>query len=215
MHQANDLPHPIARLPTELLEEILSHVDLRSLLRCQRVCSLWNACIPGTSASIRAAMFLPSVHDKIIPQPVTLHFTVNISVSFLDLFPYTEPPMSYTLDMPAKEVLRLREERGVLVHPLLTAGMEQGRIQQCVREWKSLHDERWRCEEPGSWTEMLACYPPVRKIGVRFTYEDDEPVLGFIEYDLHADEGDVVGKNGEGVRLGDFLIEITKLINIP
>jgi len=123
--------------------------------------------------------------------------------------------MSYTLDMPAKEVLRLREERGVLVHPLLTAGMEQGRIQQCVREWKSLHDEKWRCEMPGSWTEMLVCYPPVQRIGVRFTYEDDEPVLGFIEYDLHADEGEVAGKDGEGVRLGDFLVEVTKLINIP
>ncbi|KAF2833151.1 hypothetical protein CC86DRAFT_399797 [Ophiobolus disseminans] len=206
--------HPISSLPPELLQHIFTYLDLPSLLRCQSVCTLWNACTPSTSPSIRAALFLPRPVSTLTTPPVTMHFTVDICAYFLDLYPYTEPPLSYSFGMSTAEVRRLAG-LGVVVHPELIAGVADRRINYFVRGWKGLHGEAWRNEVYGSWMGMLVCWPPVSKIAAKFAYTDDAPVAGYVEYDLHAEEGEIVASGEEGVMLGEFMVRVQELVNIP
>jgi hypothetical protein len=53
-------------LPIEILQLIFSHLDFTALLKCRCVvCRIWTHCIPGTSAYLRKALFLPSATGTI------------------------------------------------------------------------------------------------------------------------------------------------------
>lgn len=54
----------IGDLPVEVLQNIFSHLDLRTLLRCQCVCKHWDVCIPGDSTQLHESLFLPSTITK-------------------------------------------------------------------------------------------------------------------------------------------------------
>jgi hypothetical protein len=59
---------------------------------------------------------------------------------------------------------------------------------------------------------MLACYPSVRKIKLRFKYEDNIPYTDYIWPELHALAGKV--ENEKGVGLGELASEVYRLVNI-
>ncbi|KAF2023007.1 hypothetical protein EK21DRAFT_119170 [Setomelanomma holmii] len=65
-------------VPIEVLQQILSHLDLLTLLRCRCVNRLWNGCIPGDSPELREAMFLPTtaISEASEWPPLTLFFEI-------------------------------------------------------------------------------------------------------------------------------------------
>lgn len=199
-------PHPITLLPTELLQHIFAQLDINSLLRCQSVCHHWNACIPGSSAAIHAAMFLPSPTQP-TKESVTLRFKVNIWALFPDVC--MDPILSYTLAMSSAESQHLHAKHGISMHPYFAPWVHGHRISMYTNDCK------W--SEPGDWwMKSLVCWPPVRHVQMEFEYEDDLPddVMPewYIDYDIHATEGEMSGE--EGVRLGALLGEVKRLVNL-
>jgi hypothetical protein len=67
-------------------------------------------------------------------------------------------------------------------------------------------------EDTPEWIHMLACYPPVKKILLKFKYEDDISYTDYIWPELHASAGKV--ENVNGVKLGDLVSEVYRLVNI-
>jgi hypothetical protein len=124
-----------ALLSIEILQHILSFVPLWPLLRCRRVCHLWNDCIPNTAPALRAALFLPSPRDKLVSEPITLHFTIMITASIIDVVP-CEPPLNYTMHMDPEELARL-QHIGITLHPILLGTVSEYTISDFKDVWIS------------------------------------------------------------------------------
>jgi hypothetical protein len=198
----------INTLPIEILQHIFFQLDLWSVLRCRRVCHLWNDCVPGDSPALRASMFLPSQATRTRTEPLTLHLTVHISAIFVDIYP-CEPPLVYTMCLEAAQMTHLQEQ-DIAIHPILVGTVDE----HVIRKMKDIWNSSLLGQDVGSatWMHMLACYPPVQNIRLRFEYENDIPYPDYIWPELHALEGEV--GNIKGVLLGELLSEIYTLINI-
>jgi hypothetical protein len=75
----------IGNLPTELLQEIFSPLDIWTLLKCRCVCRRWNDCIPDDSTELLALMFIPSANTKAVEVPdLKLTFLAHCYIIKLD-----------------------------------------------------------------------------------------------------------------------------------
>jgi hypothetical protein len=198
----------INTLPIEILQHVFSQLDLWSVLRCRRVCRLWNDCVPGDSRALRASMFLPSPTTRTRTEPLTLHLTVHISAILVDIYP-CEPPLVYTMCLGAAQMTHLQEQ-DIAIHPILVGTVHEHVIRKLKDVWNS--SLLGRDTGSATWMYMLACYPPVQRIRLRFEYENDIPYPDYIWPELHALEGEV--ENVKGVLLGELLSEIYTSINI-
>jgi hypothetical protein len=199
-------PHPITLLPTEILQHIFAQLGLHSLLHRQSFCHHWNACIPGSSAAIHAAMFLPSPTQP-MTESVKLRFKVNIWALFPDVC--MDPILSYTLAMSSVETQRLQDKYVIRMHPYFTPWVYGDRVSMYTNDCKWSESGDW-------WMKSLVCWPPARHVEMEFEYEDDLPddVMPewYIDYDIHATEGEM--SREEGVRLGALMGEVKRLVNL-
>jgi hypothetical protein len=82
-------------LPIKILPEINSHLDTLSLLHLHDVCRFWRHCIPGTSSSLRAAIFLPTTDNQTPWQPTTCTIKLNFRVQIHVKTGYPDHPKDY------------------------------------------------------------------------------------------------------------------------
>jgi hypothetical protein len=156
---------------------------------------------------------------------------VHITATVHDVVP-CEPPLAYAVHTARDELARA----GVAVHPVLLGEVREDTITAFKHAWHAatLGPSPRRCEpplwmaDPGplavrplnaplpagapGWLGMSATWPPVRRVRLRFAYQDDIPHAGYVWYEYHAKEG--VVENEKGVGIGELVSEVYRLVNI-
>jgi hypothetical protein len=203
-----DTPRPrtigSGMLPIEVLQEIFSHLDLFTLMRCCQVCGLWNQCIPGDSPSLRMAMFLPtpqhnaSRYEMAPINAFIFNFGVTLNGDFQNLEDrqVCRPVTDYTVRPCSSEPARL-QKYDITLNPILESDITQRQLQRYKAFWESTGNSK------PFWMTMLVSQPPIQRLTIHFEFMDTALILEECMVVPHTTSRTLV--NPTGIVLGDLL----------
>ncbi|CAO2647121.1 Nn.00g080430.m01.CDS01 [Neocucurbitaria sp. VM-36] len=164
-------------LPIEILQQIFSSLDFRTLYTCHSVCHLWYKYIPGHSPRLRSALFLPSsTTSSLKAPPVTLNFIIHCrntkrSKGYINL-----------IDRICFQSLSSSNENEIVLNPFVQ-GIEQyiSVVSPNVNARSTLHSFRFTALKDKSGTRWhplnVKCVkntflttPPATRVQVHFQY---------------------------------------------
>ncbi|KAH7067911.1 hypothetical protein FB567DRAFT_402181, partial [Paraphoma chrysanthemicola] len=199
-------------LPTEVLQQIFSYLDLMALLKCRCVCKMWDNCIPGDSPELREAMFLPATAMFKATEwpPLSLFFEI-----YTDAETARRSTAVPTIKIGAidKVVLSHVSRTSVALNPFISQidrylipGVPELQTQQSRhREPDDFHfthlknkaGEFLPPENVGSLADMVVSMRPVTELHLHFRYMD----TAFKEIGTRQNMRQCILSNKEGVTL--------------
>lgn len=197
-----------AKLPTELLQEIFSYLDIWTLLRIRFVCRIWSHCIPGTSPTLRTTMFL--LHAPVSEEPdqtpaisnsadrLVLNFTMRLHGPFTRNRTRTRVPKpqratSYTITSHGGLLLTASHTNDGLINPFLNFNFTYPQLNHYLSTAPT-----------PLWLKTQIFHPPLQHMTLRLDFPDTTLVLE--ECIVRRHETECVVRNAEGITVGDVLI---------
>ncbi|KAJ6202376.1 hypothetical protein J3E72DRAFT_399920 [Bipolaris maydis] len=200
-------------MPPEVLQMVFHELDFFDLLRCQRVCKTWRACLPGNDPKLRDKLFVN--RTRIQDSQDCVNDKENKYASF---GPFADDASKAITVHPM--VNKLHKHLHIVFGSLFKVGSDK---QQLYHKYHTHNDlmaaieasKKIVKENNESWKEMLVCVPPLSKIkfGIEFgTYYSiiAEPTLLLDTTDYYRRYDMIYAENRGGVTIGQVIDVIHK-----
>ena len=167
----------ITALPPEILQTVFRNLSLFDLLRCQQVCKLWRAYLPGDDSGLHQAMF-----SRAKPAEPSHRVVIDVSLEVHRNSPERKFRLSIKVFFPDE-----KDGKTLLLHPVIKNLHDFERIirldsnpekippksrdrlsRRVTHRWRNCKYIEQRVREQESWQQMLVCVPAVQQLTFDF-----------------------------------------------
>jgi len=192
-HRPRSSTLALNHLPVEILQACFLHLDLATLLRIRRVCTLWRDLVPGDAPLLAEALFLKPSY-KLHAYSFTLAtFDFDFEINVRTLSEQGPNPRGQSTYIDGLSLSRrcqglIRTSGEIIFHPII---MDFNHYVQGDGAGRSRLVVKGKEEEAGvGWQNMLISMPPLTELRISRTAGRKSKTM-------------CVLKSAEGVRLGD------------